>query len=513
MLENTELHTLLAEIVGEEHVVLPSLRPLPELENSLGVVRDVLGVVFPADTAQVRRLVSAAAAHAIPLYPISRGMNRGYGEMVPVQPGQLIVNLRRMNRVRSFDPRRGLIEVEPGVTQGDLCRFLQAQGNEYFFDATGASADASVVGNTLEGGFGFTPLGNRRRAIVEIEAVLGNGDLLTTGQFPGIGPDLSGLFVQSNFAVVTALTCRVLPRPPRVESILLELDDERSLGQLIETLAALRQRGIIENIPHIANAIRAATLSQPFEAWNKPAPLTLADARRMLRCFGHAAGSWNGILALYGSRNEIRYRRRIIREALRGIARVHRIDERRLGLLTRFSRAVAKIMPASAVTFERLLTVLGYLHDLAQGVPAETGWEAAGWRIADDARRGLLLHPVVFDPTQHDVATLLTAAKEVFGRFEFDMPVTMTVIDSGNIVCTFSIAFDKGDKSAWERAYAAYHHLTQRCGQQGFPPSRLGILNAPRAYYPPSRAAALHALKQQLDPHNIIAPGRYGLGS
>lgn len=512
-LNTDELTKLLAGIVGPEHVFTSADTIEPELQNSLAARREALGVVFPGSSDEIRRLVAAAAEHGIPLYPVSRGLNCGYGNTLPVRDGQLIINLRRMNRIRSFDAQRGLIEVEPGVTQGDVQRFLERQGGEYLFDATSASSAASVIGNVLEGGFGFTPLGNRRDSIVDLEVVLGNGELLNTGKFPGIGPNLAGLFVQSNFGVITAVTCRVMLRPPRIIGLAVKLADERKLGKLIETLAALRQRGIIETVPHIANAVRSVMLSQPFnEVWNRPQRLGLAQARQIMSWGPFRAGAWNGFVALYGSSREVAYRRRIIGAALSGIASIYTVDDRRLAPCKSVLalEPLARLAPLRRI--RHILRVLEYSYGLAKGVPGELAWEACGWRAAQDDEIGLMLHAPVLDPTQHDIAELLNLTEDVFRKFDFDMPVTMSVVDAANVVCVFSISFNKADKTERERAYAAYSYLVMRCRQSDFAPSRLSILAMPQAHHPPARAAVLQTLKRGLDPQNIIAPGRYGLG-
>src|SRR5262245_13534515 len=56
-------------------------------------------LVRPASTAEVQRIVQWAGHHALPLYPISRGKNWGYGDACPAREGCVLVDLSRMNRI------------------------------------------------------------------------------------------------------------------------------------------------------------------------------------------------------------------------------------------------------------------------------------------------------------------------------------------------------------------------------------------------------------------------------
>src|SRR5690606_41037804 len=53
----------------------------------------------PADVAQVQAVLRIANQFRIPLWPISRGKNFGYGGASPRMPGTVILDLGRMNRI------------------------------------------------------------------------------------------------------------------------------------------------------------------------------------------------------------------------------------------------------------------------------------------------------------------------------------------------------------------------------------------------------------------------------
>src|SRR5947208_1904935 len=170
----------------------------------------VQAILRPETREDVQECVRIANRFRIPVYPISSGKNWGYGSRVPVQDGVLL-DLGRLNRILDFDEDLAYVTIEPGVTQGQLQEFLRERGSRLWMDATGASPDCSVIGNTMERGFGHTPMGDHCATACGLEVVLPTGDVIETGfaRFAnaktgalsrwGVGPSLDGLFAQSSF--------------------------------------------------------------------------------------------------------------------------------------------------------------------------------------------------------------------------------------------------------------------------------------------------------------------------
>src|SRR5262249_33621177 len=137
----------------------------------------------------------------------------------------VLVDLGRLNQIVDFDEELAYVTLEPGVTQGQLIAFLREQKSTLWMDATGAGLDCSIIGNTLERGFGHTPMGDHCANASALEVVLPNGECVETGfgRFPGakagalgrwgLGPSLDGLFSQSNLGIVTRMTVWLMPAP------------------------------------------------------------------------------------------------------------------------------------------------------------------------------------------------------------------------------------------------------------------------------------------------------------
>jgi 4-cresol dehydrogenase (hydroxylating) len=133
------------------------------------------GALAPADVAQVREVVRIANRHGVPLWPISRGKNFGYGGPAPVLQGSLILDLSRMKKIE-IDPENGTALLEPGVGYFDLYDHLQTNGIPLWLSVPGNSW-GSVAGNALDRGVGYTSYGDHSARICGLEVVLPDGDL------------------------------------------------------------------------------------------------------------------------------------------------------------------------------------------------------------------------------------------------------------------------------------------------------------------------------------------------
>ncbi len=87
----------------------------------------VAALLLPGDLAQVRSAMQIAGRFGVPLHPISRGRNWGYGGAQAPRQGAVVLSLERMDRIRRFDPELAWIELEPGVSFQALADFLAAQ--------------------------------------------------------------------------------------------------------------------------------------------------------------------------------------------------------------------------------------------------------------------------------------------------------------------------------------------------------------------------------------------------
>lgn len=175
-------------------------------------------VVLASSTATVAKTLQFAHAHRIPV--TARGAGHGYvGGCVPVQGG-IVLSLARMNRILEIHPRDFVAVVQAGVITADLQSEVEKRGLFYPPDPA-SRADNTVGGNiiTNAGGPRCLKYGVTRDYVLGLEVVLADGTVARLGgrtHKNKTGFDLHRLFVGSEglLGVVTEATLKLLPLPP-----------------------------------------------------------------------------------------------------------------------------------------------------------------------------------------------------------------------------------------------------------------------------------------------------------
>lgn len=215
----------LAAIVGPSHVSVGADISLDSShdESLNGVPVLPRAVVRPATTAEVAALVRWAAAEGVPLTP--RGSGTGLsGAAIPHNDG-IVVSLERMKAIVEIDTDNHVAVVEPGVTLSELDDALAPLGLVY--PVQPGEQSGSLGGNvaTNAGGMRAVKYGVTRHHVLGLEAVLGTGEVITTGgRFVKAtsGYDLTQLIIGSEgtLAVVTKVILRLHPRVAHRSTVL-----------------------------------------------------------------------------------------------------------------------------------------------------------------------------------------------------------------------------------------------------------------------------------------------------
>ncbi|KAI1279486.1 hypothetical protein F5Y07DRAFT_387600 [Xylaria sp. FL0933] len=230
--------------------------------------------ICPNSVEQIRQILCVANVRLCPLWVVSRGKNLGYGGPSPRVRGSVILSLYRMDRIIEVNEKSAFAVVEPGVTFFDLYSYCR-NNKLALWPSVPAIAWGSVIGNTLDRGFGYTANGDHQNFICGMEVMMPNGELIRTGQWAvengasafhckaGFGPQMDGLFLQSNLGIVTKLGISIQPQPETTMAISLDFDHPEDLGDLTEVIAELRRRDILQNDPSFFNVTRRISRLAP----------------------------------------------------------------------------------------------------------------------------------------------------------------------------------------------------------------------------------------------------------
>ncbi|MGV3759783.1 MAG: FAD-binding oxidoreductase [Actinomycetota bacterium] len=225
----TEISAL-SEIVGEGNVLTGEAISEDYGHDEALTATPVLplAVVRPGTTDEVAELVRWAAAWDVPL--TARGSGTGLsGACVPRSDG-VVVSFERMAEVVEVDTANHVAFVQPGVTLAQLHEALRPHGLMY--PVYPGEYSASLGGNvaTNAGGMRAVRYGVTRHQVLGLTAVLGTGEVLTTGgRFVKAtsGYDLTQLIIGSEgtLAIVTEAILRLHPRLDHGATVLVPFPD------------------------------------------------------------------------------------------------------------------------------------------------------------------------------------------------------------------------------------------------------------------------------------------------
>jgi glycolate oxidase len=174
-------------------------------------------VVRPGNIAEVQAVLRWATAERVTVVP--RGAGTGLTGGASATAGQVVLDLSGLDAIESIDPVTRTAVVQPGVIVADLDRAAAAHGLRYAPDP-GSVAIASIGGTiaTNAGGLRCARHGGTREAVLGLDVVLADGELLRTGTAGPrsvTGYDLTSLFVGSEgtLGIVVRATVRLQPLP------------------------------------------------------------------------------------------------------------------------------------------------------------------------------------------------------------------------------------------------------------------------------------------------------------
>ncbi|GGA64831.1 4-cresol dehydrogenase [Pseudoclavibacter endophyticus] len=461
-------------------------------------------VLFPADTEEVQSIVRLANEHRVPLWTSSQGRNNGYGGPSPRVRGSVLVSLRRMNRVLEINRELAYAVVEPGVRWFDLYDELQATGNDDLMLSIPDLGWGSVIGNSLDNGMTYLPLGADYQAPCGMEVVLADGSLLRTGMgaMPGnkawhlhkksLGPTLDHFFTQSNYGIVTRMGIWLMRRPEAFAPLYLSVPRDDQLAQAVDILRELKLEGVIRGVPNLQNTITMAHQFPDelgtFVGMEGPASEDDLDALADRT----GIGRWGVRTAVWGDRVVVDHYVQRIRDAW------SEIEGSRVDL-------------TQVYTSENWNEMTTFIEQVQAGIPSLDLMDVVPENLGH----------IGFSPV---VPLVGAEVRHVADRIK----ELVTTQAGSNFVCAIfpindracfvvsSVSFDRTDREQWAASFETVKRLVVELGAEGYGEYRahvdfMDLATDQYSFGDHAYRRFTRTIKDAVDPNGILAPGRHGV--
>ena len=212
-------------------------------ESAYTTVPPPAAVVFAQSTEDVAFTVRHAAEHHVPIIPFGVGSSLE-GHLLAVQGG-ISIDLGRMNKVLTVNPEDLTVTVQPGVTRKQLNEEIKSTGLFFPIDP-GADASIGGMSATRASGTNAVRYGTMRENVLGLEVVTASGDVIRTGtraRKSSAGYDLTRLMVGSEgtLGVITEVTLKLFPLPEAVSAATCSFP---SIEAAVHTTIQIIQMGI-----------------------------------------------------------------------------------------------------------------------------------------------------------------------------------------------------------------------------------------------------------------------------
>jgi FAD/FMN-containing dehydrogenase len=253
--------TTLTDILGSDGVLTDAAAIEPYLTDHRHLYQGrALTVAVPRSVDQISRLLAYCNDNRIGVVP--HGGNTSYcGGATPDESGQQVVlSLKRLNRIRNVDPLNYSLVAEAGCILADVQRAAD-EVERLFPLSLGSEGTCQIGGNlsTNAGGTSVLRYGMMRDLVLGLEVILADGRILSTlGALrkDNTGYDIKSLFVgaEGTLGVITAATLKLFSKARTAATAFVAV---QSVQAAVELLAHLRETSgdrvsSFELIPRIA---------------------------------------------------------------------------------------------------------------------------------------------------------------------------------------------------------------------------------------------------------------------
>ena len=264
----------LREAVGTSHVLVDGDLSAWEVDWRQRYRGRALAVVQPGSTAEVAAVVRACAAAGVGI--VAQGGNTGLvGASVPDASGtQVLLSLRRMNRIRTIDAANMTLTAEAGCVLQAAQEAAATQG--LLFPLSLAAEGSCTLGGNLATNAGGTQVlrfGNARDLCLGLQVVTAAGEVwdgLSGLRKDNTGYSLRDLFIGSEgtLGVITAATLKLYPQPAAAMTALAALPSLEAAVSLLQL--AQSRLGPALTAFEVMNAFSLALVGSHFPQLKQP---------------------------------------------------------------------------------------------------------------------------------------------------------------------------------------------------------------------------------------------------
>src|ERR1700726_2562528 len=210
-------------IVGDKYAVTDAGDIAPYLTEERDLFHGKSPLVLrPGSTAEVSEICKLASAHKIALVP--QGGNTGLVGGQKPHNGEVVVSIRRLDKIRDVDTASNTMTCEAGVVL-QVAQQRASEVDRLFPLSLGAEGSCTIGGNLSTNAGGTTALayGVAREMALGLEVVLAEGRIvngLSKLKKDNTGYDLRNLFIgaEGTLGIITAATLKLFPKPRAIET-------------------------------------------------------------------------------------------------------------------------------------------------------------------------------------------------------------------------------------------------------------------------------------------------------
>jgi FAD/FMN-containing dehydrogenase len=465
----TKLIEELRAIVGAAHVLTEGDLTAWEQDWRKRMRGKALAVVRPVSADEVARVVRACAAAGASIVPQGGNTGMVVGSTPDASGTQVVLSLTRMNAIRGIDAENLTMTVEAGCVLQAVQDAALAKG--LLFPLSLAAEGSCTIGGNLSTNAGGTQVvryGNARELCLGLEVVNAQGEIwdgLTGLRKDNTGYDLRDLFIgaEGTLGIITAATLKLYPLPA----------------------ASLTAWAAVPSVQHavrllgMAHRELGATLTG-FEMMGQFALSLVAKHFPQMRVPFHDASPYCVLLETSDQESELHAR-------------------------GQFERLLETAMEQGCVTDAVVAESLAQAHQLwhiRESIPLAQAEE--GLNIKHDISAPVSRIPRFCEETDAQLRSTIPGVRLVnFGH-----------LGDGNL--HYNVQCPEGVDApgflkAWEeRVNTIVYDAVHRFGGSISAEHGIGSLKVDKLpdYKPQPALAMMRAIKQALDPKNVMNPGR-----